>query len=149
MDRYYTKLGAALAHLGCVMIFWRVVPAPRSVNTRKFEYCRTTQRSSVAFRQRVLLAASQIAGAILRKNLARKFGVFLLNHLRTCRSGPLYDNERGALPLRYPSRGKQSRGWPAGACPRALDPGADHDEWRVKTFGRWYKFPPTRPTRYE
>ena len=62
-----------------------------------------TRRRPVAFKQRVLLAASQIAGAIFRKDFARKLGVFLLNRLRTCRCGPLYDNERGtplfALPM--------------------------------------------------
>jgi hypothetical protein len=99
LDRYYTKPGAALTHRGCVMILWRVIPVSHSVHTRKFEYCDTTRHGSVAFKRRVLLAASQIAGAIFRKNLARKLGVFLLNRLRSCRSCPLYDNERGALLL--------------------------------------------------
>ena len=88
LDRYYTKPGAALTHRGCVMILWRVIPVSHSVHTRKFEYCDTTRHGSVAFKRRVLLAASQIACAIFRKNLARKLGVFLLNRLRSCRSCP-------------------------------------------------------------
>jgi hypothetical protein len=42
----------------------------------------------------------------------------------------------------FPSCRRRSRGWPAEACPRALDPGAGHDGGLaayVNTFGRWYQ----------
>ena len=101
LDCYDAKLSTALAHLGHLLIFWRIIPASYCAQIRKFEYRYTTWNRPITFKQRVFLAARQVASAILGKNLARKLGVLLLNRLRSRGRGPFHDNKGGTLLLRY------------------------------------------------
>jgi hypothetical protein len=101
LDCYDAKLSTALAHLGRLLIFWRIIPASYRTVIRKFEYRYTTWNRLITFKQCVLLAARQVASDILRKNLTCKFRVLLLNRLRSRGRGPFHDNKRRTLLLRY------------------------------------------------
>ena len=97
LDCCDAKLSTALADLGRLLIFWQIIPASHCTHIRKFEYRYTTWNRPVTFKQRVLLAARQVASGILRKNLACKLGVLLLNRLRSRGRGPFHDNKGGTL----------------------------------------------------
>ena len=83
--------------LGRLLIFWQIISASHCTHIRKFEYRYTTWNRPVTFKQRVLLAARQVASGILRKNLACKLGVLLLNRLRSRGRGPFHDSKGGTL----------------------------------------------------
>ena len=50
LDCYDAKLSTALAHLGRLLIFWRIIPASYCTQIRKFEYRYTTWNRPITFK---------------------------------------------------------------------------------------------------